>query len=66
MIEIDGRAMSARHWRGWTKVENADAYEDLLTRRVSPNLKKTAGYSGGYPRRKDSPQDVAFVVFESV
>ena len=26
--------MIARHWRGWTKPQNADAYEALLTTKM--------------------------------
>jgi hypothetical protein len=34
--------MIARHWRGWTKAQNADAYETLLKTRVLPDLSKIA------------------------
>jgi hypothetical protein len=33
------RALIARHWRGWTKRADADAYEDLLKNKVIPGLK---------------------------
>ena len=39
--------MIARHWRGWTTPENADAYEALLRDSVLPSLKQIAGYRGG-------------------
>jgi heme-degrading monooxygenase HmoA len=61
--------MVARHWRGWTKPENADAYEKLLRETVLPGLKKIAGYRGGYVLRSDGPDEVEFVVvnlFESL
>ena len=45
--------MIARHWRGWTKVENADAYEALLKNNVLPGLKRVDGYRGGYVLRND-------------
>lgn len=45
--------MIARHWRGWTKTENADVYEEFLSRieivanhydvRTSPELWVRAG-----------------------
>ena len=40
--------MIARHWRGWTKPQNADAYEALLKTQVLPELSRIAGYRGGY------------------
>jgi heme-degrading monooxygenase HmoA len=54
--------MIARHWRGWTSVDNADAYETLLKEKVLPGLKNTAGYRGGYVLRSDGPDEVEFVV----
>ncbi|SRR6266568_2992876 len=54
--------MIARHWRGWTEAQNADAYEDLLKIRVLPALKKVEGYAGGYVLRKDGTHEVEFVV----
>jgi antibiotic biosynthesis monooxygenase (ABM) superfamily enzyme len=62
-------AMIARHWRGWTKPQNADAYETLLKTQVLPGLKKIAGYRGGYVLRGDAGDEVEFVVinlFDSV
>jgi len=61
--------MIARHWRGWTKPENADAYEDLLKRIVLPGLKKIDGYRGGYVFRHAGNSEVEFVVvnfFDSI
>ena len=61
--------MIARHWRGWTRVENADAYEELLKSKVLPGLKKIEGYRGGYIFRSDEAEEAEFVVvnfFESV
>jgi heme-degrading monooxygenase HmoA len=61
--------MIARHWRGWTKVQDADDYERLLTGKVLPGLKEITGYKGGYIFRKDGPEEVEFVVvnlFESL
>jgi hypothetical protein len=45
--------MIARHWRGWTTAQNADEYEALLREKVLPDLKKVAGYRGGYVLRRD-------------
>ena len=60
--------MIARHWRGWTRPENADAYEELLKSKVLPGLKKIEGYRGGYIFRSDETKEAEFVVvnfFES-
>jgi heme-degrading monooxygenase HmoA len=46
--------MIARHWRGWTRMENADAYEALLRQKVLPGLAELDGYTGGYILRGDS------------
>ncbi|MBO0911391.1 MAG: antibiotic biosynthesis monooxygenase [Acidobacteria bacterium] len=54
--------MIARHWRGWTQVADADAYEALLKTRVFPGLKKIPGYSGGYIFRRDGARESEFVV----
>jgi hypothetical protein len=61
--------MIARHWRGWTKTADADAYERLLREIVLPELGKIAGYRGGYVLRKDGLEEAEFVVlnlFESL
>ena len=54
--------MIARHWRGWTKLADADAYEKLLIGTVLPGLRHIEGYKGGYVLREDSPQESEFVV----
>jgi heme-degrading monooxygenase HmoA len=61
--------MIARHWRGWTRPQNADAYETLLKTQVLPGLTKIAGYRGGFVLRDNSADEVEFVVinlFDSV
>ena len=61
--------MIARHWRGWTRIENAALYEMLLKTKVLPGLKEIAGYVGGYILRKDGAEEAEFVVvnlFESL
>src|SRR5271154_2421823 len=61
--------MIARHWRGWTKPHDADAYEALLTENVLPALKNIEGYRGGYVLRHDRTTEVEFAVinfFESI
>jgi hypothetical protein len=54
--------MIARHWRGWTEVRNADAYETLLKARVLPELEHVAGYRRGYVLRSEGAEEVEFVV----
>lgn len=61
--------MIARHWKGWTNVCNADAYEAHLKTKVLPELKLVEGYRGGYVLRSDGTGEVEFVVvnfFESL
>jgi heme-degrading monooxygenase HmoA len=54
--------MIARHWRGWTRRENADAYESLLRETVLPQIHQLAGHRGGYVLRSDGPGESEFVV----
>jgi hypothetical protein len=50
--------MVARHWRGWTEAQNADAYEALLKNKVLPGLQEVEGYRGGYVLCSDGSQEV--------
>jgi len=54
--------MIARHWRGWTTVRNADAYESHLKDKILPALHKIFGYKGGYVLRREVSNEVEFVV----
>jgi heme-degrading monooxygenase HmoA len=54
--------MIARHWRGWTAAKDAYAYEGLLRNTVLPGLKKIPGYRGGYVLRRETGDEVEFVV----
>jgi heme-degrading monooxygenase HmoA len=61
--------MIARVWRGWTKAEDADAYEKLLREVVYPGLQNIKGYHGGYIFRQDNQDETEFVtvnLFESL
>jgi len=61
--------MIARHWRGWTKPSDADAYVSLLRDSVLPKLREIDGYMDGYVLRRDLDGEVEFVVvnfFESL
>jgi len=54
--------MIARHWRGWTRLQDANAYESLLRTKVLPGLKAIKGYRGGYVLRSDAAEESEFVV----
>src|SRR5258708_22423383 len=43
--------MIARHWRGWTKRHDGDAYDGLLRNKVLPDLNAIAGDRAGYVLR---------------
>src|SRR5260221_14131911 len=61
--------MIARMWRGWTKTDDADAYEKLLKEVVYPGLRKSEGYHGGYVLRQELEYETEFVTvnfFESL
>ena len=61
--------MIARIWRGWTKAQDADAYEKLLKEVVYPGLQTINGYLGGYILRHESGDETEFVtvnLFESL
>jgi|SRR5579864_6998339 heme-degrading monooxygenase HmoA len=54
--------MIARHWQGWTKLKDAEAYEQLLKQTVLPGLTTIEGYRGGYVLRNDGSAEAEFVV----
>lgn len=54
--------MIARHWRGWTRLEDADAYEELLKEKVMPGLERTEGYRGGCVLRREDGAETEFLV----
>jgi hypothetical protein len=54
--------MIARHWRGWTRIADADAYEALLKGEFLPELKQIPGYRGGWILRSDGREESEFVV----
>jgi quinol monooxygenase YgiN len=63
LLKVNGdRTMIARHGRGWTRGENANAYEELLKEKVLPNLRKDLDYGVGYVLRCDGPEETEFVV----
>ena len=54
--------MIARHFTGWTRSDDADAYEQLLRDTVLPGIRQIEGYRGGYVLRRQEPDEVRFVV----
>jgi heme-degrading monooxygenase HmoA len=59
---MEGKPMIARYWRGWTKPECADEYENLLKTKVLPGLGAIEGYRGGYILRSENVTETEFVV----
>jgi len=53
--------MIARVWKGWTRHEDAAAYEKLLQEVVYPGLQTITGYVGGYILRQDKADESEFV-----
>ena len=53
------QSMIGRLWHGWTKSEDADAYEELLRQEVLPGIRIT-GYRGAYILRRDADGAVEF------
>jgi heme-degrading monooxygenase HmoA len=61
--------MISRLWHGWTRPENADAYEELLRTKILPGIHQVAGYKGAYLLRRDGKDETEFVTltfFESM
>lgn len=53
--------MIARLWHGWTKPENADAYETLLRTRILPGIHRVKGYKGAWLMRRDAGSETEFI-----
>jgi antibiotic biosynthesis monooxygenase (ABM) superfamily enzyme len=53
--------MITRLWRGWTAVENADAYERFLLDELFPSMRGIAGFRGADVLRREEDGEVAFV-----
>ncbi len=53
--------MIARVWHGYTKPENADAYESKLKPELLPGISKAKGYKGSYLLRREAGDEVEFV-----
>lgn len=53
--------MIARVWHGYTKPENADAYEAMLKPELLPGISKKKGYKGSYLLRRELGAEVEFI-----
>jgi heme-degrading monooxygenase HmoA len=53
--------MIARIWHGYTKPEDADAYESMLKPELLPGIGKAAGYVGSYLLRRNLDGEVEFI-----
>jgi Antibiotic biosynthesis monooxygenase len=53
--------MIGRLWRGWTRADNAQAYEALLRTEVLPGIHRVGGYEGAYLMRRDLGDRTEFV-----
>jgi heme-degrading monooxygenase HmoA len=51
----------ARVWHGYTKPENADAYEAMLKPEPLPGIGKVPGYRSSYLLRRDAGSEVEFI-----
>ena len=52
--------MIARIWHGYTKPENADAYEAMLKPEPLPGLGGVKGYRGSFVLRRNAGAEVEF------
>jgi hypothetical protein len=58
-----------RLWRGWTAIEDADAYEHFLLSELFPSMRSIPGFRGADVLRRLEGEEVAFVTltrFESL
>ena len=55
--------MIFRIWHGWTTLENADVYENLLKEEIFPGIeaKKVSGYRGIQLLRRQLSNEIEFI-----
>jgi hypothetical protein len=63
--------MIVRIWRGWTTLQNADAYERIVSTEVLPEIaaRDLPGYHGAYLLRRELAEEVEFstiMLFDSI
>jgi len=51
----------ARIWHGWTRPENADAYEAMLKPELLPGISKAKGFRGSHLLRREAAEEVEFI-----
>jgi antibiotic biosynthesis monooxygenase (ABM) superfamily enzyme len=66
-----GEAMISRVWHGWTTIENADAYEQIVSHEVLPGIaaRNIAGFRGAHLLRRQLGDEVEFTTiiwFDSI
>ncbi len=61
--------MIGRMWRGWTSLENADAYETVLRAEVLPEIEQIPGCRGAWVLRREregGAEFITLILFESL
>jgi heme-degrading monooxygenase HmoA len=61
--------MITRLWRGWTRIDNAEAYERFLLGELFPSMREIPGFRGADVLRRVEDEGVAFITltrFDSV
>jgi hypothetical protein len=63
--------MILRYWRGWTTLQNAEAYQKIVSAQVLPGIaaRRLDGYHGAYLLRRDLDHEVEFatvMIFDSL
>ena len=63
--------MIVRIWRSWTTLQNADAYEQIVSTQVLPEIaaRDLPGYHGAYLLRRELAEEVEFstiMLFDSI
>jgi hypothetical protein len=53
--------MITRLWRGWTSIDDADAYEEFLLLELFPSMRLIPGFEGADVLRQRGDGDVAFI-----
>jgi len=53
--------MITRLWRGWTAIEDANAYEQFLLSELFPSMRSIRGFRGADVLRRPERDEVAFV-----
>lgn len=53
--------MIARIWHGYTKPENADAYEAMLKPELLPGISNVEGYKASYLLKRDVGGETEFI-----